>query len=191
ARDGGPVKTTALIAGHKKTVLRFDGRALLEAPIQAPVTGSVFVVFKRAEKGSPGQRLIGWEDANVGHHGLGLMLDTGGRLHVIRRKHGQMAGLAHVRRTTDFELVSVTWGAAGATLHRNGTQAGRRNGPIEISSDPAIAALRLGGPGSGSSPRFQGDLAEIRVYNRQLSGAERQLVEAELRATWFEANPKP
>src|SRR5262249_6224583 len=102
AREGGPVKTTALIAGHKKTVLRFDGRALLEAPIRAPVTGSVFVVFQRAEKGSPGQRLIGWEDANVGHHGLGLMLDTGGRLHVILRKHSQTADLVHVRRTTDF-----------------------------------------------------------------------------------------
>ena len=75
--------------------------------------------------------------------------------------------------TAGFELVCVTWGSRGATLHRNGTAAGSQKGIDALSSDPAVAALRLGGPGSGGSPRFQGDLAEIRVYDRQLDEAER------------------
>src|SRR5262249_50692116 len=60
-----------------------------------------------------------------------------------------------------------------------------------VSSDPAIAALQIGGPGSGGSPRFRGDVAEIRVYARPLDDAERRRVEAELRDTWFRpADPK-
>ena len=74
----------------------------------------------------------------------------------------------------------------GTTLHRNGAAAGSQKGIDALSSDPAIAALRLGGPGSGGSPRFQGDLAEVRVYDRQLDEAERRLVEAELRSAWLE-----
>jgi hypothetical protein len=183
----GPQKTTGMIAGHKKTVLRFDGRVLLETPITVPPSGSVFVVYKLAEGGESGQRLIGWEDANVGRHGLGLMLDQGGRIHAILRNNGQSADLTDTRRTTDFEMVNINWGATGATLHRNGMAAGKRDGAVGISSDPSIRALRLGGPGSGGSPRFRGDLAEIRVYNRPLSDAERRKVETELRTTWFEA----
>src|SRR5204863_3604889 len=99
------------------------------------------------------------------------------------------AALTDARRVTDFEMVSVSWGAAGAHLHRNGQAAGKRDGAAAISSDPAIRALRLGGPGSGKAPRFRGDLAEIRVYSRQLTDAERRQVEAELRATWFDAAP--
>ena len=46
----------------------------------------------------------------------------------------------------------------------------------------------VGGPGSGNSPHFSGDIAELRVYDRLLTGAERDRVEAELHHTWFEAS---
>jgi hypothetical protein len=81
--------------------------------------------------------------------------------------------------------VSLGWGPRGTTLHRNGAAAGTGRGITAVSSDPAIGSLRVGGPGSGGSPRFQGDVAELRVYNRQLSEAERRLVETELHDTWF------
>jgi hypothetical protein len=188
---GGPVKTSAAINGHTKTVLRFDGQALLEAPRRAPPTGSLLVVYQTAGTGSPGQRLVGWEDSDVGKHGLGLMLDPGGRLHAILRNNGQSGDLIDARRTGDFEIVSVTWGPGGTTLHRNGTAAGAQKGMAAVSSDPGIAALRVGGPGSGGSPRFRGDVAEVRVYDRQLSDAERRIVETELRETWFKpTDPK-
>ena len=57
-----------------------------------------------------------------------------------------------------------------------------------MSSDPGIVALRIGGPGSGGSARFRGDLAELRVYGRQLDDAGCKRVEDELHRAWFEAD---
>jgi hypothetical protein len=188
---GGPLKTSATINGHTKTVLRFDGRALLEAPRRGPPNGSLFAVFQTASTASAGQRLVGWEDSSVGKHGLGLMADPDGRLHAILRNNGRAGDLVDARRRTSFEIVCVTWGPGGTTMHRDGEAAGAQKGIARISSDPAIATLKVGGPGSGGSSRFRGDVAEIRVYNRQLSEAERRVVEEELRDVWFKAaDPK-
>ena len=79
AKQGrGPLKTSADINGHARAVLRFDGEALLELPRKVPATGSLFVVFRTADTGSPSQRLLGWEDSDAGKHGLGLMPDPKG-----------------------------------------------------------------------------------------------------------------
>ena len=185
-RVAGPLKTSADINGHARAVLRFDGEALLELPRKVPATGSLFVVFRPADTGSASQRLLGWEDSDAGKHGLGLMPDPKGRLHAILRNDGRSGDLVDARPPAGFELVCVTWGPRGTTLHRNGAAAGSQKGVDAVSSDPSVAALRLGGPGSGGSPRFRGDLAEVRVYDRQLDDTERRLVEAELRATWFD-----
>ena len=85
----------------------------------------------------------------------------------------------------------MTWGPNGTTLHRDGMAAGSQKAIDAVSSDPAIKALHLGGPGSGGSPRFRGDVAEVRVYHRQLDDAGRKRVEAELHRAWFEpADPR-
>jgi hypothetical protein len=187
----GPVKTTATINGHAKSVLRFDGRALLETPRTVPSTGSLFVVFQAAQTAAAGQRLLGWEDSDVGQHGLSLMPEPAGPLRAILRNHGQSGDLIDGHPATGFEIVCVTWGPNGTTLHRNGVAVGSQKGIDAVSSDPAIKALHLGGPGSGSHPRFRGDVAEIRVYHRQLDDAGRKRVETELRRTWFEpADPQ-
>ncbi len=180
-----PLRNRVSINGHARAALRFDGKALLELPRRVPSTGSLFVVFEIAETAGPGQRLLGWEDADGGKHGLGLMPEPGGRLHAILRNNGQTGDLVDTHPTSGFELVCVTWGLQGTTLHRNGAAAGSGKGVDCLSSDPAVAGLRLGGPGSGGSRRFQGDLAEIRVYDRQLDERERRIVESELRAAWF------
>ncbi|MGP0062198.1 MAG: DUF1553 domain-containing protein [Isosphaeraceae bacterium] len=181
----GPIKVTATINGHVKSVLRFDGRAVLEAPRTVPPTGSLFVVFQADQKAAASQRLLGWEDSDVGKHGISLMPEPGS-LRAILRNHGQSGDLVDTRPATGFEVVCVTWGPNGTTLHRNGRAAGSQKGIDAVSSDPAIKALHLGGPGSGSNPRFRGDIAEIRVYHRQLDDAGRKQVESELHRTWFE-----
>jgi Protein of unknown function (DUF1553)/Protein of unknown function (DUF1549)/Planctomycete cytochrome C/Concanavalin A-like lectin/glucanases superfamily len=181
---GGPSQVNVPIDGQIKTVLRFDGRSLLKAPRRAPPTGSLFVVFRTAKMASPGQRLLGWEDSNGGQHGLGLMSDPDGSLRAILRNNGRSGDLTDARRAEGFEVVCVTWGPGGTALYRNGASVVQKR--IEsISSDAMIAALHLGGPGSGSSPRFRGDVAEVRVYNRPLDESERRLVEAELRGAWI------
>src|SRR5262249_27193415 len=115
----GPLKTTALINGNIKTVLRFDGKELLEVRHSVPPTGSLFLVFRTAETATPGRRLVGWEDADVGRHGLGLMLNASGGLHAIVRNDGNNGDVVHTRAgAAGFEIVSLTWGSRGVTLYR-------------------------------------------------------------------------
>ncbi len=184
--EGGPVKTSVTINGHAKQVLRFDGKSLLEAPGRVPSNGSLFVVYQSADKAGAGQRLVGWEDADVGKHGLGLMLDPGGRMHAILRNNGQSGDITHTRTAKGFEIACVTWGPGGTVLFRDAAAVGSSKGIQTISSDPAIAALRIGGPGSGGGPRFQGDVAEVRVYDRLLTDDERKAIQSELQGTWLE-----
>ncbi len=176
----GPLLTRAILNGHSKDVVAFDGRALLELPRQVPSAGSLFVIYRvTPETGNSGQRLIGWEDSDTGKHGLGLMIEPDGRLHAIVRKNGASGDVVDNHRDRGFQLVSLTWGPRGTILHRNGVAAGSQTGIDGVSSDPAIAALRLGGAGSGASARFRGELAAIRVYDRQLDDNERLSVEHE------------
>ena len=167
-------------------MLKFDGQSLLAFPRRIPATGSLFAVFRSAASAAPGQRLLGWEDSDTGKHGLGLIVDPGGRLHAVIRNDGLSGDLVDARPTPALELVCLTWGPRGVTMHRNGAPAGAGKGLDALSSDPAIPALRLGGPGSGGSAWFRGDLAELRVFDRQLTAAERQLVETDLRRAWLD-----
>jgi hypothetical protein len=166
---------------------------MLEARRTVPATGSLFVVCRLDPAGNPAQRLVGWEDASVGRHGLGLMPAPTGRLHAILRNSGAGGNIVHSRRASDaFEIISITWGARGVTLHRDRAGVGTNTHIRAVSSDPAIGALRIGGPGSGVSPRFRGDVAELRVYDEQLDDTARASVETELFATWFTpAGDKP
>ncbi len=184
APRGGPIKAEADVKGQIRTVLRFDGQSLLAAPRSTPATGSLFVVYRTAENGSANQRLVGWEDSDVGQHGLGLSPVPRGGLTAILRNKGASGDVVDPAAANGFEIVCVTWGADGTALHRNGTSRTAK-GIAAVSSDAKIAALRVGGPGSGNSPRFRGDVAELRVYDRQLSEYERRAVETELRDTWF------
>ena len=182
----GPVKTTATINGYDRPVLKFDGESLLAFPRQVPPTGSLVVIYRMDSRARSTQRLVGWEDSDTGKHGLGLMLENGGKLHAILRNDGRPGDLVDSRTVAGFELVCLTWGRQGVTLHRNGASAGAGKGIEAVSSDQAIKALRLGGPGSGGASRFQGELAELRVYDRQLTESERGLVEQELRGAWLD-----
>lgn len=186
-----PAVTTAEFNGHPQFVLRFTGKELLQITRTIPAVGSLFVAFRPDPTGSSGQRLVGWEDSAVGQHGLGIMTDAAGSLHVIVRRNGANGDVvvpAPANTASEFQLVCVTWGPEGVTVYRDGQAAGHNQGIDSASSDPGIAALRIGGPGSGSSSRFQGDLAELRVYDVPLDEAARSRVEAELKLHWFAAN---
>jgi Protein of unknown function (DUF1553)/Concanavalin A-like lectin/glucanases superfamily len=180
-----PLKATAKIGQHTKPVVRFDGQSILEAPRTVPPAGTLFIVYQTSPKAVTGERIVGWEDADTGRHGLGLMPDKAGSLHAILRNNGQSADIVDRSNPKGFETVCITWGPGGTTMRRNSvdTAGAKING---ISSDPKITALKIGGPGSGGSPRFHGDIAELRVYNRPLTEAERKQVETELRDAWFQ-----
>ena len=182
----GPVLATEMIHGQSRPVIRFDGEAVLQSLRTVPLTGSLFAVFRPDPAVSAGTRLIGWEDSAVGQHGLGLMPNAAGGLHAIVRRAGASGDIvAPAPANSDFQLISLTWGSDGVALFRNGEVIGTTKAIDSVSSDPMIAALRIGGPGSGAGQRFRGDLCELRVYGSPLDEAARVRVEAELRTRWL------
>ena len=165
----GPIVATTADQTKSRTVVRFHGQELLEARRGVPACGTVFVVFRPDTRAGAGQRLIGWEDSAVGQHGLGLMCDANGSLQAIVRHNGTNGDVvAPSAPGSDFQLVVITWGPAGVSLHRNGELIATNHAIDAVSSDPAITALRIGGPGSGPAAKFSGDLTELRVYAQQL-----------------------
>ena len=184
----GPSVGTAVIGGRERPVVRFDGRALLAAGREVPAVGALTVLFRPADDAEPGQRLLGWEDAAAGQHGVGLIAEKSGGLHAILRR-GSGNGDIVVGPATEpggFQLVTLTWGPGGTKLFRHGELAGSSTAIESVSSAPEIRALRIGGAGSGAGPSFRGAVAELRVVAGALDEATRGRIEAEIRARWLD-----
>lgn len=181
-----PQKAVAMINGRSRTVLRFSGKELLQVSGNVPAVGTLFLVYKIAEGSPAGQRLVGWEDANAGKHGVGLLLEPSGELRAVLRKNGASGDLSSSQKVTpEFEILSLSWGPRGTILRRNRELLASGTQIDAVSSDPAIEALNIGGPGSGNSAKFHGDLAEARVYDGQLDEKATALVEEELYDSWL------
>jgi hypothetical protein len=186
----GPAVATVMIQGRARTVLQFRGQNQLRATGTIPPAGTLMVLFRSDPAGPSGQRLVGWEDAAVGQHGLGMMVDGTGSIHAILRRQGASGDVmipapSPRPESSGFQLITIVWGPQGVSVYRDGQPVGSNKGIDSVSSDPAITALMIGGAGSGSSPRFQGELAELRVFDAPLADEARARVEAELTQYWF------
>jgi hypothetical protein len=89
------------------------------------------------------------------------------------------------------QTVSVVLRAQGkATLYRNGREVG-----TGTTSEPSSLVRRLGVIAKSNfdpaDPFFKGDIAEIVLYNRALSEAERASVEGYLQSKYFDATAPP
>ena len=187
ADTAGPVRLVEEFSGRQRPVIRFNGQSLLKVAQRIPEVGSLFVVFRPDPAGEGGQRLLGWEDSAVGRHGLGLMISPHGAVQVIARREGEAGDVVvSPPGTPGPQLLSVSWGPGGVRVHRNGTEVGMNAGLTAVSSDPGIGELTLGGPGSGSAPRFRGDLCELRVYGTQVDDESRMRIEGELHLDWLD-----
>ena len=184
-----PSKSNISLNGRDRPVIRFDGKSVLSVLGATPPQGTLFIVWNTSPKARAGERLLGWEDANTGRHGLGLMTHPSGRLHAVLRKEGKPGDIVDTNASPGLETLCITWGPGGVTLIRNGKSAPPQTAIDGLSADPMIKSLVIGGPGSGSSARFTGDVAELRVFDRALTEAERTKILGELRERWFEAKP--
>ena len=184
----GPSVGRAIIGGREQPVVRFDGNALLAAGREVPAVGALTVLFRPADDAEPGQRLVGWEDAAAGQHGVGLIAEKSGGLHAILRRGGGNGDIVvgPVAEPQGFQLVTLTWGPGGTKLFRHGELAGSSTAIESVSKAADIRALRIGGAGSGAGPSFRGDVAELRVVAGALDEATRGRIEAEIRARWLE-----
>ena len=191
-----PEQAPVMIANQSRTLLHFSGKELLELPGKVPATGTLIVAFRPDPSGPAGQRLIGWEDAAVGQHGLGVMSDGTGALQIIVRRNGAsgdvvVPALADVDVRASIQVLAIVWGPGGVVVFRNGEKIGANPAIEDLSADPAITALRIGGPGSGESPKFHGDLAELRVFDAPLDEAARVRVENEVIKRWRTGDTDP
>ena len=151
-----------------------------------PPAGSLFVVFRTAATAGAGQRLVGWEDSDVGKHGLGLIADPGGRLHAILRNNGQVGRPGRYAPADGVRDRLRHLGPGGTTLHRNGSAAGSQKGdrrpvvrPRHRRPADRRAGLRAAVLGSAATSRRSAST----TGNWTTPNASQ--VEAELHDTWF------
>ena len=191
ADTAAPLVCQAIIGGRERPMLRFDGRAILAAAHEVPGVGSLTALFRAADDAQPGQRLVGWEDAAVGHHGVGLIAARSGALHAILRKGGANGDVVVAAPATppEFQLVTLAWGPGGTKLYRNGDLVGSSMTIDSVSTAAGIKSIRIGGAGSGAGPSFRGDLAELRITAGPLDDASRIRVEAEISGRWLHDGP--
>ena len=191
ADTAAPLVCQAMIGGRERPMLRFDGRAILAAAHEVPGVGSLTALFRAADDAQPGQRLIGWEDAAVGHHGVGLIAERSGSLHAILRKGAANGDVVVAAPATppEFQLVTLAWGPGGTKLFRNGDLVGSSMTIDSVSTAADIKSIRIGGAGSGAGPSFRGDLAELRITAGPLDDASRIRVEAEISGRWLHDGP--
>ena len=136
-------------------------------PARAPAPGARGTAACSSSSGPPtrsrpGQRLLGWEDSDIGKHGLGLMLEPGGR---CTRSCGTTARRA-TWSTPARPRVSRSSASPGARGARRCIATGRRPAPRKGSmrSPPTRPSRRCGwadrvpaaAPGSGAISRRSG-----------------------------------
>ncbi len=185
----GPLLTTATINGFSKPVLRFDGTDdLLGATTTVDSIGTVFLVFNSTDDTLAERRLIGWEDSSGGLNGVGISDNLSGA--IIRNAglgadilfDGDAPGAA-------FEIWALSWGAGGTNLYKD------RGGVVTLASNVATTGaggnlpLQIGGPGSGASGRWMGDLAALQAHDTQLSNSAMLTQIGALHDIWFVPEP--
>lgn len=190
--ERGPALTTTVINGRSHPVLRFDGTNFLTAAPHVPATGTLFIVFSNAAM-EPDRRVIGWDDSLTGAHGLSIIPSYTPNLLVVARSNGAVGDIELAPPLSTMEVVTVSWGGEGITLERR-----RATGEVLTSSNTNIHSISDGsfnlhigaagdhtGPGSTDSQPLQGDIAALRVYDQQLSAAERASIANTLHSYWL------
>lgn len=174
-------------AVNGKPVVRFDGTAdflAVTGSLTGLTAGHIFVVANRT---TSTVSIRYWVDTGGGIGDTAWALisnDTAADRAVYFMDNG--AGTAQLNVATPGTGYAV-WAAeiengvaSSAILHKNGTLAGN------ITGTPAIAPddLHLGAQVGGATRYFDSDIAEVVIYNRRLSSAERVSVERYLGAKY-------
>jgi len=188
----GPTLASVDVNGGARNVVRFNGSTqILTAPQTVPAEGSLFIVMNSTGGGN--QRVIGWEDNSFGNGGIGLSPTLAGQIYaILRSPNSDMHSGPAVGG--DYETLSLTWGSSGNELWRSGeaetsTKIASTTGATSITD--LGYPLHIGGPGDfeingfKNDALFKGDILEMRVYDNQLLGADREAVEATLYNDWL------
>jgi hypothetical protein len=184
-----PLYITNILNG--RAILRFDGTDDLLASaasfgsnntLSGDCEASVFVVYRKSA--STKGHILGWGDVNVANASFGVYDD--GSIRAWAFAGGQVFYFSSFG-TTSF-IVREFHKSAGAI---NTTSISIRNGASDAaggsaSSTPAVDGSQLFclGRWANSGAYFQGDVAEVVIYNRKLTAAEQSQVRGYLNNKW-------
>ncbi|MBR3084912.1 MAG: hypothetical protein IKH04_00770 [Kiritimatiellae bacterium] len=161
----------------------FDGEAYLQTAGSTAMSitangGACFIVFKTdmddTERGN--RAIFGGEGSN---RRLGLHFIAGSRnvrgFFFNDTASGDMA--VEAGKTQGFSLMQWTTNNASTRYMMRDSATGAS---VATASTPTALNIRIGGNMLSWTPNFVGDIAEIRVYNRPLTGRERSEIQFEL-----------
>ena len=160
---------------HGKPAIRFDGqRRFLNLAGQVVTSQSLAifaVVTDQSTTGAHREIFSNW-NGNAGNAGTSLFLGMTGPDSV--RLSDDFSGVGRVTRRAEPFLLSGMAGAAGISVHQNGTELAARSQPL----GPRNLTTRyvIGQQGNINGEFWHGDIAELLVYDRDLKEAERLAV---------------
>jgi hypothetical protein len=175
-------------------VMRFNGSsAYLQMPAgftQMSSGVSVFAVFNPSTtasyerifdlgNGSPSDNIIFCRASNEST--FEFVTDTGAG--------NSVQGGAESVLSTPQEYSAILNGTSAMTLYQNGTQVGQVTSGLTAPNNIRRNTDYIGKSNWGGDPLFQGDMAEILIYNRPLTDAERDQVEGYLADKYGLYNP--
>lgn len=160
---------------HRRWSVRFDGKKRFLHLAGQVVTSQSFAIFAVVTDQSTtnGHREIfsNW-DGSAGNAGSSLFLGMTGTDAV--RLSDDFSGVGHVsRRSQPFLLVGQS-GPAGITLQQNGAEVAAR--ATSISPRNLKTPYVIGQQGNIDGEFWDGDIAELLVYNRDLKAEERDTI---------------
>jgi hypothetical protein len=175
----------ALFAGETTNgavVVRFDGGDHLDltAGISTftDIDGYTAFVYLRPEAGDDPKTIFGGMTGSCQYR-----INANETQHLLATWTGGTGGegdtVLPTGTSAPFSLISAQINSAGGSLRLNGSADGSLNATTFTA--PIIS---IGRNGQSGSEHFSGDIAEIRIYNRQLTELEIAVVEGELDATY-------
>ncbi len=165
-------------AVHGRPALRFDGQRRFLSLAGQVVTQPAFTVFAVvSDTGGHGHREIfsNW-NGSAGNAGSALFLGLTAENTV--RLTDDFAAAGHVVNPQSHFLLTATAGPQGTAVYQNRQELARRGNPL--SPRNLAPSYVIGTQGNIDGEYWQGDLAELIVYDRELTDRERDDVTRDL-----------
>jgi hypothetical protein len=159
---------------NSSAVVTFDGTNFLTMTPGILAAGFTCFAYVRPNSGDS-RTIVGGDSGSfqyrIGGDGFGDMQE------VLQRNQVRLAVSNTNVDTVKFSIISVTYVGGGGSFRL--AEMGDSSPPLFFS-----APTNLIGAASGPNEFYNGDIAEIRLYNAVLSDADRAAIEEEIRLTY-------
>lgn len=184
-----PARKTSIQNG--RDVLRFDGTndSFTRASLQWANGGfSMFVVCARTTlNGSYPAIVAEYSSTSGGYLALGMNTGSGGSSEIAIHRTGQATAASNLlptagrMRIVDYVSAGISGGSATVTVRMDGVAASSTLTLTSLSSNSDVGICASKG---GTADFFNGDIAELLLFKRQLGSDEVSIIERYLGTKW-------